>query len=49
MEDEIEQPTLKYNYNYEEWKKSSNLRNNIEPNIYNAGDIPTNTLISVTS
>lgn len=41
--------TLECNYNFDEWKESSNLRNNIEPDIYNAGDIPTNTFISFTS
>jgi hypothetical protein len=43
----ILKPNLKYNYNFNEWKESSNLRDNIEPNIYNAGDVPTNTFISV--
>lgn len=42
-------PNLKYNYNFDEWKESSKLRNNIEPKIYNAGDVSTNTFISFTS
>lgn len=48
MENTIIPISLKLNYNYNEWCNTSKLRDNIKPNVYNAGDIPTNTFISVT-